>query len=1050
MKYAAFISYRHDGLDEKAAVRIQKEIENYRIPKKIVSAMSDDISSFDEQASADESVYSEKKAEVTANNRIIGKVFRDADEFGASSDLSEAIREALDESEWLIAICSERYLESKWCMEEIDHFISTRGYDKIIVILLDGEPQTSFPRALTHIKISDSRSAKTTSGDVILSSDSDLSKQITTDADGNKYLIREPLAIDIRGSSEAELRKNIKREKLRIFSTMLGVDYDTLRRRQRERRNKRIAALASVLFIALAAFTAVITLKNIELGRAYDALDASNKETLRGESYYLSEYADAAYLNGDDKTAAMLALSALPEDLDAPDRPYVAQAMRSLTRALGIYDYSAGYKAETYIENHTSETYDTRSELSDDGMRLLIETYTQTAGNMLERSVRVCSLPDGEELCSYQESPVSRSYDHPAAMGADLSSDGKYLTFLSPDGLKKIEIDTGDEIYSGKRSSELRTGESEGVTVAIDYEEGRLYSYDEKGETVINAEIGQGMNYQLGGISPDEKYVCLAANTEDAFGIITINLSDGQNSFFDMPGICTRVNYIDDGRLLFLLSDETDGLKHIVLYDIAEGDRRYLCDADWDMTTMTVSGDNSMVYYYHENTLYEIDLNSKKGNTVWEKTYPSSVMSVAGGDGVVAVSCHDGTVYFYEEGSKRQISCLAGSSQSWYLMNLTPKKATLRDFWGSVVRVYSTEHESLISHADDSASGSAAVVLPDNWYACGASGGKFAMGFHSGAVDTLAVFDASDLTGISSAPLAQMGIGSFENKVIDMSGDSYVSITDYDDYTTSHFASDTLKETLELSDNDIYYYNETGDTIFFSKDRYIEEIDAMTGEKKNSYKLSVGCDRGVKIGDTVICGNDDRIKINRLTIKNAVLYAFNAKRNLIFYRSVDEKKWYVYDIKQKKNVLKGTSGNYSSTMFFGNNRYFLNDYSEVYDMETMKKVLDVSELGTSVYGVQTTDELPFFIVRCEENSGNASSGGSTGYLYEKDGSGEIVGDIPGYVTVAEDGDVIVFDGEKTLHKIKLYTPAQILGLAKDRVGAWQFTPYQREKYHLYS
>ena len=34
-KYAAFISYRHGGIDEQVAIQIHKEIERYRLPKKI-------------------------------------------------------------------------------------------------------------------------------------------------------------------------------------------------------------------------------------------------------------------------------------------------------------------------------------------------------------------------------------------------------------------------------------------------------------------------------------------------------------------------------------------------------------------------------------------------------------------------------------------------------------------------------------------------------------------------------------------------------------------------------------------------------------------------------------------------------------------------------------------------------------------------------------------------------------------------------------------------------------------------------------------------------
>ena len=95
-KYAAFISYRHGGIDEKVAIQIHKEMERYRLPGKIAKAKG---------------------------TKSLGKIFRDAEELRAASNLSEIIREAIRESEWLIVLCTKRYKESVWCMEEIEYFI---------------------------------------------------------------------------------------------------------------------------------------------------------------------------------------------------------------------------------------------------------------------------------------------------------------------------------------------------------------------------------------------------------------------------------------------------------------------------------------------------------------------------------------------------------------------------------------------------------------------------------------------------------------------------------------------------------------------------------------------------------------------------------------------------------------------------------------------------------------------------------------------------------------------------------------------------------------
>ena len=123
-KYAAFISYRHGGIDEQVAIQIHKEIERYRLPKKIAR---------------------EKGI------KTLGKLFRDAEELRAASNLSEIIREAIRESEWLIVLCTRRYQESVWCMEEIEYFIELRGRERVIVVLIEGEPNESFPKIQRRI-----------------------------------------------------------------------------------------------------------------------------------------------------------------------------------------------------------------------------------------------------------------------------------------------------------------------------------------------------------------------------------------------------------------------------------------------------------------------------------------------------------------------------------------------------------------------------------------------------------------------------------------------------------------------------------------------------------------------------------------------------------------------------------------------------------------------------------------------------------------------------------------------------------------------------------
>ena len=94
--YTAFISYRHQPPDMEVAQRLHTAIETYRIPAGI-----------------------RKKT----GRKKMGLVFRDQEELPLSPDLGKDIEDALDRSDWLIAVCSPQYLESSWCLRELEYFI---------------------------------------------------------------------------------------------------------------------------------------------------------------------------------------------------------------------------------------------------------------------------------------------------------------------------------------------------------------------------------------------------------------------------------------------------------------------------------------------------------------------------------------------------------------------------------------------------------------------------------------------------------------------------------------------------------------------------------------------------------------------------------------------------------------------------------------------------------------------------------------------------------------------------------------------------------------
>jgi hypothetical protein len=206
-RYKAFISYRHLEQDRKWAKWLVERLETFRTPRSLVQ---------------------------TGVPSRIGRLFRDDDEVPASSDLSNQIEDALKASQYLIVVCSRATPASKWVKKEIDFFRALGRGDRILALLIEGEPGEAFPENL--LRVPHERIASDGS-------------RITEWADS------EPIAADVR-DRPGESRKELERRAfLRIAAGLLGCSFDDLfqRERQRQRRRQRLLGSAAALLASAAA-----------------------------------------------------------------------------------------------------------------------------------------------------------------------------------------------------------------------------------------------------------------------------------------------------------------------------------------------------------------------------------------------------------------------------------------------------------------------------------------------------------------------------------------------------------------------------------------------------------------------------------------------------------------------------------------------------------------------------------------------------------------------------------------------------------------------------
>ncbi|MEO5345650.1 MAG: TIR domain-containing protein [Magnetococcus sp. YQC-9] len=210
-RYWAFISYSHQ--DKAWGDWLHRGLDSYRTPGQLVGKTTN------------------RGYETPAK---LYPIFRDREELPTSADLNHAITTALNQSRYLIVICSLRSAKSLWVNNEILYFKSLGREGWILPLIVDGEPNAAdkpelgleecFPQAIKYKW-----------------ADGGLTDQRT-----------EPIAADVRPGKDS-----LDMALFKLRAGLLGVNLDDLvqremqRQRQESRRNKKIAA--AMLLLALLA-----------------------------------------------------------------------------------------------------------------------------------------------------------------------------------------------------------------------------------------------------------------------------------------------------------------------------------------------------------------------------------------------------------------------------------------------------------------------------------------------------------------------------------------------------------------------------------------------------------------------------------------------------------------------------------------------------------------------------------------------------------------------------------------------------------------------------
>ena len=595
-RYDAFISYRHCLPDSEIAERLQKKLENFRLPKVIV--------------------------EKTGKQRPL-RVFRDETELSVSDNLSEAISTAIWESKYLICICSPQYLESVWCMKEVEAFLRFNDRKHILLVLADGEPDTAFPEVLLY--------------DEVL--------QMGPDGHPQKYRqYKEPLAADCRGETSKERKTKTENAVLRLVAGIWGLSYEDLAQRHRKEvynraRNRVLAAFFVLLaIIAVCVFFIVrISKQKTQISRQQDELSAQKNEIEEQRNTIQQKYADSMagvsenlLRDGRRKDAVYAARSVLPDD---KTEGYSENSLRALTRALGIYEFSDHVTSDDMIQ---SPSFLSQFDVSPMGgyvmvrsldSKIFVMDISKDKTLLMYEDMHYADAGfDGERGFVFQRANENYTYfDFSSATETDLGiEDAKIITDPLGNGYASIT----DKEISIYRGSEVLCR----LNLALDLPSEDLQV--------------RSMSYVYFSPEGDEAWIFILDQDSGTTYIYSADLLSGsvERRYTDQSGIYW---FCSDGKALLGLCDAYSSKPNMFLKDLHTGEQK---NVEWGeaYSGFQVCGDDIVIY--DQTTIYILNRNLEVIRTIDVDVDLS--YSVLTPDGIAIFDLKDGC-YLIRDGEYR-------------------------------------------------------------------------------------------------------------------------------------------------------------------------------------------------------------------------------------------------------------------------------------------------------------------------------------------------------------------------------------------------------------
>jgi len=520
-KYFAFISYKEE--DYEMAKWLQHKVEHYHLP----------------------SITRKKHPNLPQK---IKPVFEYKSEM-AGGFLKPAIKQALDESKYLIVICSPNTPQSPWVAGEVQHFIDEGQIDCIIPFVVAGEAYSKdpdlecFPKPLRELKES------------------------------------------LRGISINEMGRDAAAVK--VVAQMFGLGFDELwQRYEREQKRKHRLVFWGVVAFALLA-----------LGVA-GWIWQQSRRTQEMQSRFVGKEALTLANGGDNDKALRLINEVLPRNLCLPNRPYTPEAefvLRKLNNSPSLINTLKKHNKRITYLSYSPDGQFLLSAALDDSLICIWDTETGVCiDSLVGHTSSVNSVvfnKDGDRILSGSFDGTFRIWDWNAqtnkcikviktgwnARNAFFFNNGasRFISNYPP----VVRDTTGTIIQSLGKDAEFVAIDHNGEIAAVSYKNGKIGLWDvEKGEcldTIIGHSESSWVKSVMFNNNGD---LIVSASTDSTIRIWNIKRGDCINTLLGHTGRVWHAEFNSNDSLIVSASADStfriwNAIKGSLLYSVKQTDQ---------------------------------------------------------------------------------------------------------------------------------------------------------------------------------------------------------------------------------------------------------------------------------------------------------------------------------------------------------------------------------------------------------------------------------------------------------------------------------------------